>query len=85
MREAGFIEAATAEAAMAQPLRVEPPTLDSAEAPYFVDLVSAQLAQRYDSKDLTTQNLSIYTSLDLHLQALAQEALASGLDERARR
>jgi penicillin-binding protein 1B len=79
MRESGFIEEATAEAAMAQPLKVEPPTLDSAEAPYFVDLVGAQLAQRYDPKDLQTQNLSIYTSLDLHLQALAQAALASGL------
>jgi penicillin-binding protein 1B len=44
-----------------------------------VDLVRQQLAQRYDPKDLTTQNLSIYTSLDLHLQGLAQEALERGL------
>jgi len=80
MREAEFIEPATAEAAMAQPLRVEPPTLDSAEAPYFVDLVKSQLSERYDSKDLTTQNLSIHTSLDLHLQGLAQAALSSGLE-----
>ena len=80
MREAEFIEPATAEAAMAQPLRVESPTLDSAEAPYFVDLVKAQLDQRYDSKGLTTQNLSIYTSLDLQLQGLAQAALSDGLD-----
>jgi penicillin-binding protein 1B len=80
MREAGFIEEATAEAAMAQPLKVESSTL-SADAPYFVDLVGAQLAQRYDPKDLQTQNLSIYTSLDLHLQALAQSALSDGLDK----
>jgi len=80
MHEAGFIEAATAEAAMAQPLHVDAPTLDTAEAPYFVDLVKAQLAQRYDNKDLVTQNLSIYTTLDLHLQSLAQEAMRNGLD-----
>jgi penicillin-binding protein 1B len=80
MQESGFIEEATARAALAQPLRVEPPALDSAEAPYFVDLVGRQLAQRYDEKDLQTQNLSIHTSLDLHLQALAQSALANGLD-----
>jgi penicillin-binding protein 1B len=79
MREAGFIEAASADAAIAQPLRVDTPTLDSAEAPYFVDLVKAQLAQRYDSSDLTTQNLSVYGTLDLHLQALAQDALRDGL------
>jgi penicillin-binding protein 1B len=81
MNDAGFIEAATAEAAIAQPVRVESPTLDSAEAPYFVDLVKAQLTQRYDPKDLTTQNLSIYTTLDLHLQLLAQTALRNGLDQ----
>jgi penicillin-binding protein 1B len=79
MSEAGFIEEATAQAAMTQPLRVQSPTVDSAEAPYFVDLVSTQLEQRYDARDLTTQNLSIYTSLDLHLQSIAQRAVAAGL------
>jgi len=81
MREAGFVDAATAEAAIAQPLRVEAPTVDSAEAPYFVDLVRAELAKRYDAADLTTQNLSIYTTLDIHLQTLAQESLTRGLDQ----
>lgn len=81
MHEAGFIEAATTEAAIAQPLKVEAPTLDSAEAPYFVDLVKAQLAQRYDLSALTTRNLSIHATLDLRLQSLAQEALRTGLDK----
>ena len=40
-----------------------------------------QLAERYDAQDLTTQNLSIYTTLDLHLQALAPGGAAA----RARR
>ncbi len=81
MSEAGFVEPASSDAALAQPLRVEPPTVDTAEAPYFVDLVKAQLAQRYDPAALTTQNLSIHTTLDLHLQSLAQEALNNGLDK----
>jgi penicillin-binding protein 1B len=81
MQEAGFIDAATAEAAIATPLKVEPPTLDSAEAPYFVDLVGAQLAARYDPRNLTTGNLSIHTTLDLPLQSIAQAALAEGLAE----
>ena len=81
MHEAGFINEATAQAAMAQPLHVERPTFDSAEAPYFVDLVNAQLEERYDARDLTTQNLSVYTSLDLHLQGLAQQALSKGLED----
>jgi penicillin-binding protein 1B len=44
-----------------------------------VDLVRSQLAQRYDSKDLNTQNLQIHTTLDLQLQSLAQRALETGL------
>ncbi|HWX23426.1 MAG TPA: PBP1A family penicillin-binding protein, partial [Vicinamibacteria bacterium] len=84
MRDAGFIDQATAEAATAEPLRVDAPTLDTAEAPYFVDLVKAQLGQRYESRDLSTQNLSVYTTLDLHLQSLAQEALRGGLEKDAK-
>jgi penicillin-binding protein 1B len=79
MNDAGFIDAPTMDAAMAAPLRVESDTVDTADAPYFVDLVRSQLAQRYDSNDLNTQNLSIHTSLDLQLQSLAQRALETGL------
>ena len=79
MEDAGFIDAATRDASLAAPLLVEAPAVDTADAPYFVDLVRQQLAQRYDPKDLTTQNLSVYTSLDLHLQGLGQQALERGL------
>ncbi len=79
MQEAGFVEAATAEAAIAQPVRVESASLDSSDAPYFVDLVKQQLSERYDAKDLATQNLAVYTSLDLSLQAQAQNVLREGL------
>jgi penicillin-binding protein 1B len=80
MQDAGYIDRPTMEAAVAAPLLVETPAVDTADAPYFVDLVRRQLGQRYDAKDLTTQNLSVYTSLDLHLQGLAQQALERGLD-----
>ncbi|HXK08895.1 MAG TPA: PBP1A family penicillin-binding protein [Vicinamibacteria bacterium] len=80
MQDAGFIDAKAMEAALAAPLLVGQPSVDTTDAPYFVDLVRRQLGQRYDSRDLTTQNLSIYTTLDLHLQGLAQQALERGLD-----
>lgn len=79
MADSGFIEAKAAEAAMQQPLRVETPLLDTAEAPYFVDLVKAQLGERW--KDLPTQNLSIYTTLDLRMQTIAQQAMRNGLQQ----
>jgi penicillin-binding protein 1B len=78
MQESGFIDEASAAAAMKDPLRIEE-SGKGEEAPYYVDLVKAQLAQRY--KGLTTQNLSIDTSLDLNLQALAQDALQAGLEQ----
>ena len=80
MQDAGYIDQSTMEEALKAPLLVERPSVDTADAPYFVDLVRQQLGQRYDAKDLITQNLSIYTTLDLHLQALAQQALERGLD-----
>ncbi len=81
MSDAGFIDVETMEQALAAPLMVESTSVDLTDAPYFVDLVRHQLAQHYDPNDLTTQNLSIYTTLDLHLQTLAQRALERGLDE----
>jgi penicillin-binding protein 1B len=81
MNDAGFIDPETMEEALAAPLMVESTSVDLTDAPYFVDLVRQQLAQHYDPNDLTTQNLSIYTTLDLHLQAIAQRALEQGLDD----
>ncbi|MGE5126131.1 MAG: penicillin-binding protein 1A [Betaproteobacteria bacterium] len=80
MQDAGFIDEARMQEALRSPLLVERPSVDTTDAPYFVDLVRRQLDQHYDPKDLTTQNLSIYTTLDLHLQDLAQQALERGLE-----
>jgi penicillin-binding protein 1B len=79
MTEADYLPAPAAEAAMGQSLRVQNPSFDTLEAPYFIDLVKAQLGQRYDARDLATQNLAIHTSLDLSLQALGQRVLSTGL------
>ena len=50
MRDAGFITPQVAEAAMAEPVEVKSASLDRSEAPYFVDLVKTQLAERYDAE-----------------------------------
>jgi penicillin-binding protein 1B len=81
MQDAGFIDRPTMDEALKSPLLVEQPSVDTTDAPYFVDLVRRQLALSYEQKDLTTQNLSIYTTLDLHLQDLAQQAMERGLDK----
>lgn len=76
MANAGFITADAAERASKEPLGIVARALD-AEAPYFIDAVSQQLRDEYGS---TVQGaVDVYTSLDLHLQRLAQEAVREGL------
>ena len=67
---------------MRTPLRVETVTLEVNRAPYFVDLLREQLLQRYSVEELTANNLTIFTSLDLRLQAAAQRALEAGIGTR---
>jgi penicillin-binding protein 1B len=80
MREAEFIEPATAEAAMARPVKVQTPSVDTTEAPYFVDLVNEELRTRW-SADMAGRDVAIQTSLDQHLQAVGQQVLNAGLDK----
>jgi penicillin-binding protein 1B len=79
MRHEGYVSAEQFERTKRAPLHVESVTLEVNRAPYFVDLLREQLLQRYSFEDLTANNLAIFTSLDLRLQAVAQRALESGL------
>jgi penicillin-binding protein 1B len=79
MLEAGYLVPETAERARRTPLQVETVTLEVNRAPYFIDFLREQLLQRYSVEDLTANNLTIFTSLDLRLQAAAQRALEAGL------
>ena len=62
MVETGAITKEQAEEAKASPLNVIPGAVDAGEAPYFVDLVREQLAQRLGPDDYNQQGLQ-----DLHL------------------
>ena len=48
-----------------------------AEAPYFVDYISQELEDKYQG--VATGAVDVYTTLDLHLQQIAQDALRDGL------
>ncbi|MQA30669.1 MAG: PBP1A family penicillin-binding protein [Luteitalea sp.] len=79
MADAGFITAEAAAAAVEQPLTVVQRALES-EAPHFVDYVGRMLAEDYPGLTTnTTQPVDVYTTLDLHLQRLAQDAVRGGL------
>ena len=60
-----------------EPLRVAPVLTEGKDAPYFVDFVRQELAHNYPAEVLTSEGLHIYTSLDMNLQQLAEDALAA--------
>ena len=78
MVDAEFITAAEAEAAAAEPLVVQTRALENV-APYFVDYVGKQLEARLGEKLGPAMAIDVYTTLDLHLQRIAQESLSEGL------
>jgi penicillin-binding protein 1B len=79
MAEEGYITQEVAERASGEPLAVVQRALE-AEAPYFVDLVGQTLAETYPGlTTATNQAVDVYTTLDLHLQRLAQDAVRDGL------
>jgi penicillin-binding protein 1B len=54
---------------------------ESADAPYFVDLVNDRLADRFQDRDFQASGMRIYTTLDLDLQRDAAAAVAEGMRE----
>ena len=88
MVETGAITADEASHAKAEPLKLTQSNVDAGEAPYFVDLVHDQLAQRLGDQELGHDSLRIYTSLDPDLQRAASEAVEAGeknVDDMVRR
>ena len=74
MVDAGFMSADAAERAVREPLGIVQRALES-EAPYFVDYISQELQSKYPSAG----TVDVYTTLDVHLQRVAQDALRDGL------
>lgn len=72
-------------AAIQEPVRTASVVNETNDAPYFTDFVRQELSQTYPSHVLTTEGLQIHTSLDTHLQKLAEHALQAGLADLERR
>jgi penicillin-binding protein 1B len=76
MADSGYITADAADRASTEPLQIVARALD-AEAPYFVDYIGQELADKYRTSAIGA--VDVYTTLDLHLQRIAQDALRNGL------
>lgn len=79
MQEVGFITAAEATAAKAEPLVLAERQQRVVQARYFVDYVVGELINRYGEDMVFTGGLRVYTTLDLDMQRAAEKALQEGL------
>jgi penicillin-binding protein 1A len=80
MADDGFITRAQAVAAKGVPLdTVTHSVSDTVNAPYFAEEVRRTLVARYGEKALYQGGLTVRTSLDPKLQAMAEKALRAGL------
>ncbi len=85
MRELGFIDPATAEAANKEPMeaRAHAPLFD-VEAPYVAEMARLELRQRF-GPSAESAGYKVYTTIDGRLQADANRAVRVGLIEYDRR
>jgi penicillin-binding protein 1B len=81
MYENNYITQEEHDAAVASPLVLAKQDNDSADAPYFVDLVNDTLADKFQDYDFQTNAYRIYTTLDPELQQDAAEAVRIGMQE----
>lgn len=78
MVEAGYLSADAARRAAREPLAVVEHAIEN-EAPYFVDYVSQQLEELFPDVTRRPGTVEVHTTIDVHLQRIAQEAVAEGL------
>ncbi|HEY2275957.1 MAG TPA: penicillin-binding protein 1A [Steroidobacteraceae bacterium] len=85
MRELGYIDAATAEAANKEPMHARAHAqLFDVEAPYVAEMARLELRQRF-GPSAETAGYKVYTTLDGRLQSAAVRAVRIGLIEYDRR
>src|SRR5258708_32528702 len=73
MRKAGW------DSAVAEPIHAREVYNESNDAPYFVDYVKKELAERYPPQVLSGEGLRIFTSLEVHMEKLGEQAITHNL------
>jgi len=79
MLQDGYVSKAAYDLAVTAPIRAREPFVETNDAPYFVDYVKHELAERYPPSVLTGEGLRIFTTLDVHMQKEADRAVDDNL------
>ncbi|MFZ0886933.1 MAG: PBP1A family penicillin-binding protein [Candidatus Binataceae bacterium] len=77
----GYISKAAYDEAVAEQLRAREVYTESNDAPFWVDYVKRELAERYPPDVLTGEGLRIFTTLDVHMEKLAEPAIEQNLED----
>jgi penicillin-binding protein 1B len=80
MLQNGYVSKAAYDVAVTEPIRAREPFTETNDAPYFVDYVKRELAERYPPTVLTGEGLRIFTTLDVHMQKESDRAVTDNLD-----
>jgi len=85
MLETGKINDREFNTALMQPIRLAQAPQAGNRAPYFVDYVKAELTRllqdRFEESEIPELGFQVYTTLDLGMSQIAQEALQRGLEQ----
>lgn len=79
MRRDGHIGERNYRQALSEPIRLASRPAHEGFAPYFREMVRQYLERRYSDRQILTEGLKVYTTLDPELQRAAEAALADGL------
>jgi len=80
MRDAGVITAAQYKEAMAEHLRFAKVSNVQNRAPYFTDMVQAQLMREIPEQEVVGSGLTIFSTLDIYYQHLAETSMTNGVN-----
>jgi penicillin-binding protein 1B len=80
MLQDGYISKAAYDQSVTQAIRAREPYTETNDAPYFVDYVKHELAERYPPSVLTGEGLRIFTTLDVHMEKEGETAIEQNLD-----
>lgn len=81
MLEQGYIDQTVHDASVAEVITVAPPSPTTTPAPYFVEWVLQQLIEDYGADAVYKGGLRVKTTIDLGMQAAAESAIASVLNQ----
>ena len=81
MREDKYISDAEYQAALAEPISlVDDSDINHLASPYFVEHIRQLATKQFGNSELFRGGLRFYSTLDMHMQAVAESALKKGLE-----